>query len=285
MPVCGIVKLLQRESPVSESGVPRRRLVADLCVDSGHAFEGGKGLDGFSGFLLGDTQIVEALEIDPKFGGGAEKMRQAQRRVRRDVALSIQDLGDTIGGNLQLTRQRGGAHVEFLQFLGQMFSGMNGNHWHIHSFRRSNSTDNAPLVVIHNFHIPRARGTVRPFEANTPLVIDADAVLAFAASFQGLEPVSRQNGKVAERQGSFQPVQLQASGPFDAQKSLDAFPGREGLSFLVPETNDHDRSIPHKTPYVKHNTRRAAERATDEALRGLWCWASRSKKLLTTSAE
>lgn len=73
------------------------RQVAGLCVDGGHALEGGKGLDGFSGFLLGDAQIVEALQIDPEFGAGAEEMRQAQRRVGRDVAASVQNLGDAIG--------------------------------------------------------------------------------------------------------------------------------------------------------------------------------------------
>lgn len=50
------------------------RQASGLCVDGGHALEGGKGLDGFSGFLLGDAQIVEALQIDPKFGTGAEEM-------------------------------------------------------------------------------------------------------------------------------------------------------------------------------------------------------------------
>jgi hypothetical protein len=61
-------------------------------------------------------------------------MRQAQRRVGRDVAASVQNLGDAIGWNLQLACQRGGAHVEFLQFLGQMFSGMDREQWHVRSF-------------------------------------------------------------------------------------------------------------------------------------------------------
>jgi hypothetical protein len=75
-------------------------------------------------FLLGDAQIVEALQIDPEFGTSAEEMRQAQRRIGGDVPASVQNLGDAIGWNLKLACQRGGAHVEFLQFRGQMFSGM-----------------------------------------------------------------------------------------------------------------------------------------------------------------
>ena len=45
-------------------------------MDGGHALEGGKGLDGFSGFMLGDAQIVEALQMDPEFGTGAEGMHR-----------------------------------------------------------------------------------------------------------------------------------------------------------------------------------------------------------------
>jgi len=115
-------------------------------VDGGHALEGGEGLDGFSGLLLGEAQIVEALQIDPELGAGAEEMRQAQRRVGRDVTASVQNLGDAIGGNLQLAGQRGGAHVEFLQFLGQMFSGMDRELWHIRSFLRSSHTGNQLLA-------------------------------------------------------------------------------------------------------------------------------------------
>jgi len=67
-------------------------------MDGGHALEGGKCLDGFSNFLLSDAQIVNTLQIDPEFGAGAEKMRQAQGRVGRDVASSVQNLGNAMVG-------------------------------------------------------------------------------------------------------------------------------------------------------------------------------------------
>ena len=134
-----------------------------------------------------------------------------------------------------------------------MFSGMDREQWHVRSFRRSFPTGNRLLVVIDNFNIRRTGGTFWPFEANTPLVVDADAVLAFPAALQGLEPVSRQNCKVAEREGRFEPVQLQTGGALDAREGFDTFSGREGSSFLVPETNDHECSIANNTQYVKRN--------------------------------
>ena len=109
------------------------------------------------------------------------------------------------------------------------------------------------LVVIDNFNIRRTEGAFWPFEANTPLIVDTDAVLAFPAALQGLEPVSRQNDKVPESHGRFEPVQLQTGGAFDAREGFDTFSGREGGSFLVPETNDHECSIVTNTPYVKRN--------------------------------
>src|SRR5208282_5540412 len=107
---------------------------------------------------------------------------------------------------------------EFLQFLSQMFAGMDRKQWHVGSFPHSFPTGNRLLVVIDNFNIHRTGRAFWPFEADTPLVVHADAVLAFAAALQGLESVSRQNGKVPEREGRFEPVQLQTGGAFDARK-------------------------------------------------------------------
>jgi hypothetical protein len=45
-------------------------------------------------------------------------------------------------------------------------------------------------MIIHNFHIKRPGRTRRPFKANPPLVINADAVLAFAISLEDFKPVS-----------------------------------------------------------------------------------------------
>jgi hypothetical protein len=52
-----------------------------------------------------------------------------------------------------------------------MFSGMDREQWHVHSFRRSFPTGNRLLVVIGNFNIRRTGGAFWPFEANTPLVV------------------------------------------------------------------------------------------------------------------
>lgn len=49
-------------------------------------------------------------------------------------------------------------------------------------------------MVINNFNVVRA---VRfPAEINSPLVVDADGVLAFAAALEGFQPVAWRNAKL-----------------------------------------------------------------------------------------
>jgi hypothetical protein len=52
-------------------------------------------------------------------------MRQAQCGIAGDRALSIQDSGGTIGWHLELARQLCGTQVEFLEFFGKVFAGLN----------------------------------------------------------------------------------------------------------------------------------------------------------------
>src|ERR1035438_1229759 len=59
--------------------------------------EPGKCMDGLSRSLLGQAQLVEALQIKPELGAGAEEMGQAKSGVAGKAALSIQDGGNSIG--------------------------------------------------------------------------------------------------------------------------------------------------------------------------------------------
>jgi hypothetical protein len=85
------------------------------------------------------------------------------------------------------------------------------------------------------------------------LVVDADAVLSFAVTFQGLKPIPWQSRQVAQDVGRFEPVQLEASGAFDSRESFNTFSGGEVGSPLVPETHDHREIINEITLYVKGN--------------------------------
>ena len=75
-------------------------------------------------------------------------MSEAQGRVARHGARAMQDLRDAIGGYAELSSEFGGAHIEGLQFFGEMLTGMNCSNWH------RNSTDDSCLMRL--FLVPKA---------------------------------------------------------------------------------------------------------------------------------
>jgi len=48
------------------------------------------------------------------------------------------------------------------------------------------------LMIVHDLDIARAARPFRPLETDSPLIIDADAVLTFSIAFQRFKSVSRQ---------------------------------------------------------------------------------------------
>jgi hypothetical protein len=89
-------------------------------------------------------------------------------------------------------------------------------------------------VIVHDLYVRRSRRSVQPFEANPPLIVNTDAVLALAVADQYFEAVPWQGGEIAERCSRFHTIKLEARGPFKARKHLYAFTGGEVLGSLVP---------------------------------------------------
>lgn len=94
-------------------------------------------------------------------------------------------------------------------------------------------------MIVNNLYIGWAQRAIGPLKANSPLVVDADAVLALAVAGQCFEAIARQGGKVSKRRGCLQPVQPEATGPFKSAKRFDSPPGSEGLSSLVAVADNH----------------------------------------------
>src|SRR5260370_15003427 len=100
------------------------------CVDKLAPFPRRKRLDGFSGLLLGEPKVVEALYIQPKLSTRAKEMSEAQGRVARDSTRSVQNLRNAIGRHVDLSRQFSRAHVECFQFFSQVFTRMDSSECH-----------------------------------------------------------------------------------------------------------------------------------------------------------
>lgn len=105
-------------------------VVFSTCLREIGTFQCGKFLDGFPRLFQRNTKVIKSLEIEPKLRAGAKEMAETQGRIARDGARPIQNLRDAIRGDADFAREFGGAHVECLEFFGEMFAGMNYGNGH-----------------------------------------------------------------------------------------------------------------------------------------------------------
>jgi len=96
-------------------------------------------------------------------------------------------------------------------------------------------------VVIDNFN---AGGmAVKPHKAHSPLGIDADAVLAFAVTFEGFELVARRHPQKLNDRGRVDLLQFAQRHGFKIGEPGNPFTSKQGLRIAALETLDHARMI------------------------------------------
>src|SRR6266498_1394475 len=100
-------------------------------ISSCRFFNGGESLDGLPDLLFGCPKFVEILEIEPELRAGSEEVGKTQSGVPGYGAPAVDNFRDAIGGDLEMARERGGAHIEGLQLFGQVLPWMNCDqcHW------------------------------------------------------------------------------------------------------------------------------------------------------------
>ena len=75
-----------------------------------------------------------------------------------------------------------------------------------------------------------------PPEADTPLIVDSDTVLARAITTQTLEPVARRNPEVFQTTRSINLAQLAQRDAHDARiEGRNRLPRKQPLSLTIPE--------------------------------------------------
>ena len=85
----------------------------------------GKSFHAAANFLARQAQLIKLLQVEPKLWARAEPVAEPQRRIGRDRALTVDDPSDSIHWHVDLARQFGGGHAEFLQLFGKMLAGVN----------------------------------------------------------------------------------------------------------------------------------------------------------------
>jgi hypothetical protein len=78
-----------------------------------------------------DLQVVRGLEIEPELRRGAKETPEAKRRLSGNGTLTLQDRGDSIGGNAQGTGQRVGGQRNVVHPIAKDLPRKNG--WEIGS--------------------------------------------------------------------------------------------------------------------------------------------------------
>lgn len=99
---------------IVKSGGGRSHRQIEALSSSRRFFKGRESLDGLPGLLFGCAKFVEGLEIEPEFRASAEEVGKTQSGVSGYGAPAIDNFRDAIGGDLELARESGGAHIKGL---------------------------------------------------------------------------------------------------------------------------------------------------------------------------
>jgi hypothetical protein len=82
--------------------------------------------------------------------------------------------------------------------------------------------------------------TLLPNETNTPLIVDADAVLAGSIAFEALQPICRRDSKVVENDRPIEQTQLSQRDILDVRGQSPAPPTiPDTFGFPIRKASDH----------------------------------------------
>jgi hypothetical protein len=94
-------------------------------------------------------------------------------------------------------------------------------------------------MVIRNLDVGRAWRAGRPLKANSPPIIDANAVLAFPITMEWLEPVAGEHSKVFQAYRGIQAIKPDLCLSCETGELPDVFAFGKTLGLLVPVARDH----------------------------------------------
>jgi hypothetical protein len=187
-----------------------------------------------------DLQVVPGLKIDPELSRRTEVPSEPKSGIGGDATLSVDDLIDSprrhvdIDGDTVLRDPQRSNEV-----LEENFARMNRRDLG-HVFYSSLLV--RTLVVVDDLDTcgPH-RG---PREAHSPLIVDADAVLANPITFQRFKSIAGRNPHIVEDDGCIENRQLSERHADDSgiQRS-NHLPTPQPLGVLIPERLDHRTNV------------------------------------------
>ena len=83
--------------------------------------------------------------------------------------------------------------------------------------------------------------TIAPHEADTPLIVDANRVLAVAVAAQGLQAIAGRRAQIIEQDGRIDGQELRSRARLNLRRqTANGVASEDGRGPLVGEASDHD---------------------------------------------
>ncbi len=106
-------------------------------------------------------------------------------------------------------------------------------------------------MVVHDLYFRRAGTPLRPLEADSPLIIDADAPLPFASALERLQTIAGHR-QVTRTGRCIKLVELSRGGTGNPREGGDPATLVERFGLLVRKTDDHNAFVPDVTASVSY---------------------------------
>jgi len=180
-------------------------------------------------------EIVPCLEVHPELCLHPKETAQAQRGIRRDPSLPMDNLIDATRRHPDRFGQMVLADLHWLQeILQQDLPRM--NRWKVALGHDLTS------VIVDNLHVIGV--TVTPHKAHAPLVVDTDAMLSSASMGQRLKAIARRHTEGIQHGSRMELFQRACGYPLDVLRQVASKLAAEDLfGCLALERFEHAESI------------------------------------------
>jgi hypothetical protein len=171
---------------MERSGHASVNLLVNLCAD--HAF--------------GDSEIEIGLKSEPKLGRNTEVFTQSQRSVGSDSTFPVHNSADAAGWNSDFPGESVDADVHWFHEL------FEENLSRMDRVKQFFARHKSSLMIVDDLDVVSV--AIFPNEANAPLIINANAMLALAVASQRFQAVARGSQQGSQRSRTIEVQQLPA---------------------------------------------------------------------------
>jgi hypothetical protein len=185
--------------------------------------------------LARNREIIGPLQVEPVLGRLLECLAEQEGQLRRHRTCFFDDVRNAHRGNADRARELGLRDQEFVKNLLQVLAWVDGNG---RGCERRRHDD--PLVIIADFHIEGVASAEA--EAQTPLIVDPNRMLAGAVAGQGFKPIRLRPPQILKSRRRVQLIEPHKAAPENIGRQSARFASdKQFLGFGIGKRPDHHR--------------------------------------------